>query len=184
MDCNSNLGSKIMAKAKDIDGRNDNFIEKMIDVNRVTKVVKGGRIMGFSALAIVGDGDGSVGMGKGKSKEVPVAAQKAMDQAKRSLVKIPLKNGTLHHQVYGKHGATVVFIQPAKDGTGVKAGGPMRAIFDAMGIKNVSAKVHGSTNPHNIVRATLDALTKMQTVSDIAAKRGLPVAEILGANHD
>jgi len=156
----------------------------MIDVNRVTKVVKGGRIMAFSALTVVGDGDGSIGMGKGKSKEVPVAAQKAMEQARRTLVKIPLKNGTLHHQVVGKHGATTVFMQPAKDGTGVKAGGPMRAIFDAMGIHNISAKVHGSTNPYNIVRATLDGLMKVQTPSDIAAKRGLTVEQILGDSHE
>jgi len=173
-----------MAKAREIQERGDGMIEKMIDVNRVTKVVKGGRIMAFSALTVVGDGDGSIGMGKGKSKEVPVAAQKAMEQARRTLVKIPLKNGTLHHQVVGKHGATTVFMQPAKDGTGVKAGGPMRAIFDAMGIHNISAKVHGSTNPYNIVRATLDGLMKVQTPSDIAAKRGLTVEQILGDSHE
>ncbi|MBY0345645.1 MAG: 30S ribosomal protein S5 [Neisseriaceae bacterium] len=173
-----------MAKAREIQERGDGMIEKMIDVNRVTKVVKGGRIMAFSALTVVGDGDGGIGMGKGKSKEVPVAAQKAMEQARRTLVKIPLKNGTLHHQVVGKHGATTVFMQPAKDGTGVKAGGPMRAIFDAMGIHNISAKVHGSTNPYNIVRATLDGLMKVQTPGDIAAKRGLTVEQILGDSHE
>ena len=145
-----------MAK-HEIEERGDGLIEKMIGVNRVTKVVKGGRIMAFSALTVVGDGDGGIGMGKGKSKEVPVAVQKAMEEARRKMVKIPLKNGTLHHAVTGKHGATTVFMQPAPEGTGIIAGGPMRAVFDALGVKNVSAKCHGSTNPYNIVRATLTA---------------------------
>ena len=172
-----------MAK-HEIGGRGDGLIEKMVAVNRVTKVVKGGRIMAFSALTVVGDGDGRIGMGKGKSKEVPVAVQKAMDQARRSMIKVPLKNGTIHHEVIGRHGATKVFMQPAKEGSGVKAGGPMRLVFDAMGIHNISAKVHGSTNPYNIVRATLDGLSKLYTPADIAAKRGLTVEDILGANHD
>ena len=132
---------------------------------------------------MVGDGDGRVGMGKGKSKEVPVAVQKAMEEARRKMTKVSLKNGTLHHAVTGKHGATVVFMQPAPEGTGIIAGGPMRAVFDAMGVKNVSAKCHGSTNPYNIVRATLDGLSKMYTPSDIAAKRGKTVADILGAEE-
>ena len=168
-----------MAK-HEIEERGDGLIEKMVAVNRVTKVVKGGRIMAFSALT----GDGRIGMGKGKSKEVPVAVQKAMDQARRSMIKVPLKNGTIHHEVIGRHGATKVFMQPAKEGSGVKAGGPMRLVFDAMGIHNISAKVHGSTNPYNIVRATLDGLSKLYTPADIAAKRGLTVEDILGANHD
>ena len=168
-----------MAK-HEIDDRGDGLIEKMVAVNRVTKVVKGGRIMAFSALTVVGDGDGRIGMGKGKSKEVPVAVQKAMDQARRNMIKVPLNGSTIHHAVVGKHGATKVFMQPAKDGNGVKAGGPMRLVFDAMGIHNISAKVHGSTNPYNIVRATLDGLSKLYTPSDIAAKRGLTVEEILG----
>jgi len=172
-----------MAK-HEMEDRGDGLVEKMISVNRVTKVVKGGRIMAFSALTVVGDGDGGIGMGKGRSKEVPVAVQKAMEQARRNLVKIPLKNGTLHHAVLGKHGATTVFMQPAKDGTGVKAGGPMRAIFDAMGVRNVSAKVLGSTNPYNVVRATLDGLNKIYVPAQIAAKRGLSVEEILGVDHD
>ena len=171
-----------MAK-HDIEERGDGLIEKMIGVNRVTKVVKGGRIMAFSALTVVGDGDGGIGMGKGKSKEVPVAVQKAMEEARRKMVKVPLKNGTLHHSVIGKHGATTVFMQPAPDGTGVIAGGPMRAVFDAMGVKNVSAKCHGSTNPYNIVRATIDGVSKMMTPADIAAKRGKTVAEILGVEE-
>ena len=136
--------------------------------------------MAFSALTVVGDGDGRIGMGKGKSKEVPVAVQKAMDQARRNMIKVPLNGSTIHHAVVGKHGATKVFMQPAKEGNGVKAGGPMRLVFDAMGIHNISAKVHGSTNPYNIVRATLDGLSKLYTPSDIAAKRGLTVEEILG----
>ncbi|CUA83972.1 MULTISPECIES: 30S ribosomal protein S5 [Gulbenkiania] len=172
-----------MAK-HEMEERGDGLIEKMISVNRVTKVVKGGRIMAFSALTIVGDGDGGIGMGKGRSKEVPVAVQKAMEQARRTMVKIPLRNGTLQHTVIGKHGATTVFMQPAKEGTGIKAGGPMRAIFDALGVRNVSAKVHGSTNPYNVVRATLDGLNKIYTPAQIAAKRGLTVEEILGADHE
>ena len=168
-----------MAK-HEIDDRGDGLIEKMVAVNRVTKVVKGGRIMAFSALTVVGDGDGRIGMGKGKAKEVPVAVQKAMDQARRNMIKVPLNGSTIHHAVVGKHGATKVFMQPAKEGNGVKAGGPMRLVFDAMGIHNISAKVHGSTNPYNIVRATLDGLSKLYTPSDIAAKRGLTVEEILG----
>lgn len=164
--------------------RGDGFIEKMVAVNRVTKVVKGGRIMAFSALTVVGDGDGRIGMGKGKSREVPVAVQKAMDQARRSMIRVPLKNGTIYHEVLGKHGATRVFMQPAKEGSGIKAGGPMRLIFDAMGIHNISAKVHGSTNPYNIVRATLDGLSKLYTPSEIAAKRNLSIEEILGANSN
>ena len=168
-----------MAK-HEIDDRGDGLIEKMVAVNRVTKVVKGGRIMAFSALTVVGDGDGRIGMGKGKSKEVPVAVQKAMDQARRNMIKVPLNGRTIHHAVVGKHGANKECMQPGKEGNGVKAGGPMRLVFDAMGIHNISAKVHGSTNPYNIVRATLDGLSKLYTPSDIAAKRGLTVEEILG----
>jgi small subunit ribosomal protein S5 len=160
--------------------RDDGLREKMIAVNRVTKVVKGGRILGFAALTVVGDGDGRIGMGKGKSKEVPVAVQKAMDEARRKMIKVPLRKGTLQHSVIGKHGASKVMISPAKDGTGVIAGGPMRAIFDVMGITNVVAKSLGSTNPYNMVRATIDGLSKMSTPSEIAAKRGKSVEEILG----
>ena len=156
----------------------DGLREKMIAVNRVTKVVKGGRIMGFAALTVVGDGDGRIGMGKGKAREVPVAVQKAMDQARRSMVRIPLKDGTLQHSSTGKHGAAVVLLSPAKDGTGMIAGGPMRAVFDVMGVTNVVAKSLGSNNPYNMVRATLDGLRKQSTPSDIASKRGLSVDEI------
>jgi small subunit ribosomal protein S5 len=152
----------------------------MIAVNRVTKVVKGGRILGFAALTVVGDGDGRIGMGKGKSKEVPVAVQKAMDEARRKMIKVPLRQGTLQHSVIGEHGASRVLISPAKEGTGVIAGGPMRAIFDVMGVTNVVAKSLGSTNPYNMVRATINGLSKMSTPAEIAAKRGKSIEEILG----
>jgi small subunit ribosomal protein S5 len=172
--------AKMQAKTPQGEERDDGMREKMIAVNRLTKVVKGGRIMGFAALAVVGDGDGRIGMGKGKSKEVPVAVQKAMEEARRKMIKVSLKNGTLQHTVTGKHGASSVMISPAKDGTGVIAGGPMRAIFEVMGVTNVVAKSNGSTNPYNMVRATLDGLSKMNTPSEIAAKRGKSVEEILG----
>ena len=160
--------------------RDDGLREKMVAINRVTKVVKGGRILGFAALTVVGDGDGAVGMGKGKAREVPVAVQKAMDEARRKLIKINLKNGTLHHAVIGQHGASRVYMQPASDGTGIIAGGPMRAIFEVMGVTNVLAKCLGSTNPYNIVRATINGLQAMNSPSDIAAKRGKTVEEIVG----
>lgn len=160
--------------------QDDGIREKMIAVNRVTKVVKGGRILGFAALTVVGDGDGRIGMGKGKSREVPVSVQKAMDQARRAMEKVPLRNGTIFHAVEGHHGASHVMLHPAPEGTGVIAGGPMRAIFDVMGIRNIVAKSHGSSNPYNMVRATLDALSKLRSPSEIAAKRGKTVEELIG----
>jgi small subunit ribosomal protein S5 len=160
--------------------RSDGLREKMVSVNRVTKVVKGGRILGFAALTVVGDGDGGIGMGKGKAREVPVAVQKAMDEARRKMVKVSLKNGTLQHAVMGVHGAAKVFMQPASEGTGIIAGGPMRAIFEVMGGTNVLAKCLGSTNPYNVVRATIKGLEAMSSPSEIAAKRGKTVEEILG----
>ena len=158
----------------------DGMREKMISINRVTKVVKGGRILGFAALTVVGDGDGRIGMGKGKSREVPVAVQKAMEEARRRLTKINLKNGTVHHTVIGRHGASTVMIQPAPEGTGIIAGGAMRAVFDVMGVSNIVCKSHGSNNPYNIVRATINGLLQVTTPSVIAAKRGKSVEEILG----
>ncbi len=158
--------------------RDDGMREKMVSINRVTKVVKGGRILGFAALTVVGDGDGAVGMGKGKSREVPVAVQKAMEEARRRMDKISLRDGTLHHTVTGRHGATTVLMSPAPAGTGVIAGGPMRAVFEVMGVTDVVAKTIGSTNPYNVVRATLNGLRAMNTPSEIAAKRGKTVAEI------
>ncbi len=168
-----------MAKVE-IEERGDGLREKMVGVNRVTKVVKGGRILGFAALTVVGDGDGGIGMGKGKAKEVPVAVQKAMEQARRKMVKVNLKNGTLHHAVIGKHGSTVVYMQPASEGTGIIAGGAMRAVFDVMGVRNVLAKCIGPTNPYNVVRATLNGLQSLRTPAEVAAKRGKTVEEILG----
>ncbi|MGH8711709.1 MAG: 30S ribosomal protein S5 [Burkholderiales bacterium] len=169
-----------MAKVRhQAEGRSDGLREKMVAVNRVTKVVKGGRVLGFAALTVVGDGDGRVGMGKGKAREVPVAVQKAMDEARRKMIKVNLKNGTLHHPVVGKHGSATVYMQPACEGTGIIAGGPMRAIFEVMGVSNVLAKCIGSTNPYNVVRATLQGLQAMSTPSEIAAKRGKSVEQIL-----
>ncbi len=168
-----------MAKVE-IEQQTDGMREKMITVNRVTKVVKGGRIMSFAALSVVGDGDGAVGMGKGKAREVPVAVQKAMDEARRNQVKVSLNNGTLHHAVVGRHGAAKVFMQPASEGTGIIAGGAMRAIFEVMGVTNVLAKCIGSTNPYNVVRATLNGLQAMSTPSEVAAKRGKSVEDIRG----
>ena len=156
----------------------DGMREKMISINRVTKVVKGGRILGFAALTVVGDGDGRVGMGKGKSREVPVAVQKAMEEARRNLLKVSLKNGTIHHRVMGHHGAASVLMMPAPKGTGIIAGGPMRAVFEVMGITDIVAKSHGSSNPYNMVRATLDALRNSTTAADVAAKRGKSVEDI------
>ncbi len=158
----------------------DGLREKMIGVNRVTKVVKGGRIMAFAALTVVGDGNGSVGMGKGKAREVPVAVQKAMEQARSGMLKVNLKKGTLHHAVIGRHGAAKVYMQPASEGTGIIAGGPMRAIFEVLGVHDVLAKCIGSTNPYNIVRATLNGLAALNSPAEIAAKRGKSVEQILG----
>ncbi|MGN6580833.1 MAG: 30S ribosomal protein S5 [Bordetella sp.] len=172
--------AKVQGKNAAEKENDDGLREKMIAVNRVSKVVKGGRTMSFAALTVVGDGDGRIGMGKGKAREVPVSVQKAMEQARRGMFKVALKNGTLHHTVVGKHGALTVLISPAAEGTGVIAGGPMRAIFDVMGVRNVVAKSLGSSNPYNMVRATLNGLRASMTPSDVAAKRGKTVEEILG----
>jgi small subunit ribosomal protein S5 len=170
--------AKFQPRVQD-EGRDDGLKEKMISVNRVTKVVKGGRILGFAALTVVGDGDGKVGMGKGKSKEVPAAVQKAMEQARRNMIKVSLKNGTIHHNLRGEHGSAKVLMAPAKAGDGIIAGGPMRAVFEVMGITDIVAKSLGSTNPYNMVRATLDALKHSTTPAEVAAKRGKTVEEIL-----
>jgi small subunit ribosomal protein S5 len=158
----------------------DGLKEKMIAVNRVTKVVKGGRILGFAALTVVGDGDGRIGMGKGKSKEVPVAVTKAMQDARRNMIKVALKDGSIHHKVVGEHGASRVLMAPAAAGTGIIAGGPMRAVFEVLGVTDIVAKSLGSTNPYNLVRATLDALKRTSTPAEIAAKRGKTIEEIFG----
>jgi small subunit ribosomal protein S5 len=160
------------------EGNDDGLKEKMIAVNRVTKVVKGGRTLSFAALTVVGDGDGRVGMGKGKAKEVPVSVQKAMESARRNMVKVALKNGTIHHKVEGEHGAARVLMMPAPAGTGIIAGGPMRAVFEVLGITDIVAKSHGTSNAYNMVRATLDALRRSTTPAEVAAKRGKSVEDI------
>ncbi|MCL7942005.1 MULTISPECIES: 30S ribosomal protein S5 [Halomonas] len=154
--------------------------EKLVQINRVAKVVKGGRIFGFTALTVVGDGNGRVGFGRGKAREVPVAIQKAMDQARRNMVKVNLTGGTLQYPVKARHGASKVYMQPASEGTGIIAGGAMRSVLELAGVHNVLAKCYGSTNPVNVVRATVNGLASLQSPEDVAAKRGLPVEAITG----
>ncbi len=154
--------------------------EKLVQVNRVAKVVKGGRIFGFTALTVVGDGNGKVGFGRGKAREVPVAIQKAMEQARRNLIKVDLNGHTLQYATRARHGACKVYMQPASEGTGVIAGGAMRAVLELAGVQNVLAKIYGSTNPVNVVRATINGLKAQQSPEEIAAKRGKSVEEILG----
>ena len=158
----------------------DGFIEKLVAVNRVSKTVKGGKQFGFTALTVVGDGGGRVGFGFGKAREVPVAIQKAMAAARKNLVNVSLKKDTLHYAVRGTHGATRVLMLPASDGTGVIAGGAMRAVLECVGVRNVLAKSYGSRNPINVVRATIEALAGLRSPDDIAAKRGKSVEDILG----
>ncbi len=158
----------------------DDMIEKLIGVNRVAKVVKGGRVFGFAALVVVGDGNGRVGFGTGKAKEVPIAIQKAMEAARRNMIEVKLKDGTLQYPLVGRHGAAKVYMQPASEGTGIIAGGAMRAIFEVVGVHNVLAKCIGSNNPINVVRATLNGLDNMIDAEFVAAKRGKTVEEILG----
>ncbi|GHA90524.1 30S ribosomal protein S5 [Cognatilysobacter bugurensis] len=157
----------------------DGMIEKLIAVNRVSKTVKGGRQFTFTAPTVVGDGSGKVGFGYGKAREVPVAIQKSMEYARKSMSQVDLNNGTLWHTVKAGHGAARVFMQPASEGTGVIAGGAMRAVLEAVGVKNVLAKAVGSRNPINLVRATMKGLTDMQSPTAIAAKRGKKVEDLL-----
>jgi small subunit ribosomal protein S5 len=168
-----------MAK-QDNSANKDDFIEKLVAVNRVAKVVKGGRQFGFTALTVVGDGNGTIGFGYGKAKEVPLAIQKAMDKARKNMKSVPLKGDTLQHSITGIHGAANVYMQPASDGTGIIAGGAMRAVFEAVGVKNVLAKINGTRNPVNVVRATINGLSSMSSPEYVAAKRGKKVEEILG----
>jgi len=154
--------------------------EKLINVNRVAKVVKGGRIFGFTALTVVGDGAGRVGFGRGKAREVPIAIQKAMDAARKNMVDVPLSGTTLQYPVTAKHGGSKVYMQPASDGTGIIAGGAMRAVLEVAGIQNVLAKCYGSTNPVNVVRATVAGLSAMKSPENVAAKRGKSVEDITG----
>jgi small subunit ribosomal protein S5 len=164
--------------AQDSNQSADGLIEKLVAVNRVAKVIKGGRQFGFTALTVVGDGEGRVGFGYGKAREVPVAIQKAMEKARKNMVRVNLKDGTLQYALNGRHGAAKVYMQPASEGTGIIAGGPMRAVFEAVGVRNVLAKINGSNNPINVVRATIEGLVHMQSPASVAAKRGKSVEEI------
>jgi len=157
----------------------DGLQERLVGIRRVAKVVKGGRVFGFSALTVVGDGNGRVGIGRGKAREVPIAIQKAMENARNNMVDVPLKDGTLQYPITAEYGAAKVYMQPASDGTGVIAGGPMRAVFDVVGVHNVLAKCIGTNNPINVVRATIKGLGNMTSPEAIAAKRGKSVKEIM-----
>jgi small subunit ribosomal protein S5 len=160
------------------DARAEGLQEKLVNVRRVAKVVKGGRIFGFSALVVVGDGNGKVGMGRGKAREVPVAVQKAMEAARKNMIKVNLDNGTLFNSVENEHCSTKVVMRPASEGTGIIAGGAMRAVFEVAGVRNIVAKCIGSTNPVNMVRATIEGLRRAASPAQIAAKRGKTVEEI------
>ena len=157
----------------------DGLQERLISIRRVAKVVKGGRIFGFSALTVVGDGEGRVGYGTGKAREVPVAISKAMEAARKNMVEVPLVEGTLQYAMTSSHGAAKVYMQPASEGTGIIAGGPMRAVFDVVGVHNVLAKCIGSNNPINVVQATIKGLSNISSPEAVAAKRGKSVKEIL-----
>jgi small subunit ribosomal protein S5 len=170
-----------MTRSGQDDRQDGELVDRLVNINRVAKVVKGGRRFGFSALVIVGDGKGRVGYGSGKAREVPEAVRKATEQAKRSLIRVPLRQGrTLHHDIEGHFGAGRVVMRAAPAGTGIIAGGPMRAVFEALGIGDVVAKSIGSSNPHNMVKATFDALAKMMSPRAVAAKRGKKVGDIVG----
>ncbi len=165
--------------------RDDEFVDKLVHINRVAKVVKGGRRFAFAALVVVGDAKGKVGYGSGKAREVPEAIRKATDAAKRHMIKVPLREGrTLHHDLYGRFGAGKVILRAAPAGTGIIAGGPMRAVFETMGIQDIVAKSVGSNNPHNMVKATFTALQSMTSPRNVAAKRGKKVADIIGRREE
>ncbi len=169
-----------MAVHAGIPESSEGYFEKLIAVNRVAKVVKGGRIFGFSALTVVGDGEGRVGFGHGKAREVPVAIQKAMESARKNMTEVALNGNTLQYALVGRHGAAKVYMQPASEGTGIIAGGPMRAVFEVLGVHNVLAKCIGTTNPVNVVRATMNGLMSMASPEQMAMKRGKTVEEIKG----
>lgn len=158
---------------------NEGLQEKLVQVNRVAKVVKGGRIFAFTALTVVGDGKGKVGFGRGKAREVPAAIQKALEAARRNMIQVDLDGTTIQHPIKARHGASKVYMQPASDGTGVIAGGAMRAVLEVTGVQNVLAKCYGSTNPVNVVQATFEGLRSMTSAEQIAAKRGKSIEEIL-----
>ena len=161
-------------RSRDREERDSEFVDKLVHINRVAKVVKGGKRFGFAALVVIGDQKGRVGFGHGKAREVPEAIRKATDSAKRNLTRVPLREGrTLHHDVKGRHGAGKVFLRAAPPGTGIIAGGPMRAVFETLGMHDVVAKSMGSSNPYNMVRATFDALKSQLHPKDVAAQRGI-----------
>ena len=160
-----NLGSEVLE-------------EKLVQVNRVAKVVKGGRIFGFTAVTVVGDGNGKIGFGRGKAREVPIAIQKALDHARRNMVSIELKGETIQYPIKTKYGASVVYMKPAAPGTGIIAGGAMRAVLELAGVKDVLAKCYGSTNPVNVVRATINALSAMESPETVASRRGIKVEQV------
>lgn len=161
-------------------GSEDDLLEKLVNINRVAKVVKGGRLFGFTALTVVGDGKGRVGMGRGKAREVPAAIQKAMENARKNMIRVPLDGGTLHYPITARHGAAKVHMQPASEGTGIIAGGPMRAVFEVLGVRDVLAKCIGSPNPINVIRATIHGLQNVSDPEHTAARRGMTVAQMLG----
>ncbi len=164
----------------DTQAQGDGLLEKLITVTRVAKVVKGGRQFGFTALTVVGDGEGRVGYGYGKAREVPVAIQKAMESARKNMISVNLKDGTLQYPITSRHGAAKIFMKPASEGTGIIAGGAMRAVFEVVGVRNVLAKCIGSNNPMNMLRATMRGLEEMTSPEEVARKRGTTVEEILG----
>ena len=164
----------------DTSANGDELLEKLVQINRVAKVVKGGRLFGFTALTVVGDAKGRVGMGRGKAREVPSAIQKAMENARKNMIRVPLRGGTLHYAMMARHGAAKVYMQPASEGTGIIAGGPMRAVFEVLGVRDVLAKCIGSPNPVNVIRATLRGLSGSSDPERIAAKRGLALDELTG----
>ncbi|MEJ8476602.1 30S ribosomal protein S5 [Roseibium algae] len=170
---------------RDRDERDSEFVDKLVHINRVAKVVKGGRRFGFAALVVVGDQKGRVGFGHGKAREVPEAIRKATEAAKRTMIRVPLREGrTLHHDVEGRHGSGKVILRAAPAGTGIIAGGPMRAVFETLGVQDVVAKSLGSSNPYNMVRATFDALTKEDSPRSVAARRGLKVSVLQSRRRD
>ena len=173
------------SRDRDREERDSEFVDKLVHINRVAKVVKGGRRFGFAALVVVGDQKGRVGFGHGRAREVPDAIKKATDSAKRNLIRVPLREGrTLHHDVHGHHGAGRVFLRAAPPGTGIIAGGPMRAVFETLGVQDVVAKSIGTSNPYNMVRATFDALKHEDSPRGVAARRGKKVSEIVTRRRD
>jgi small subunit ribosomal protein S5 len=165
--------------SRDVQERESEFVDRLVHINRVAKVVKGGRRFGFAALVVVGDQKGRVGFGHGKAREVPEAIRKATEQAKRQMIRVPLRDArTLHHDVEGRHGAGKVILRAAVPGTGIIAGGPMRAVFETLGVNDIVAKSQGTANPYNMVRATFDALKRVDSPRSVAARRGLKVSEL------